>query len=109
MEKTPFKAPETKNGWVLILNMNISGRVGDVFQKGGLRAIVSHEDHVGRMRWHMSISRAHRYPSWEEIKDARYSLLPHEFTFAQILPPPSEWVNVHPNTFHLWEIDTAEW
>ena len=32
-------------------------------------------------------------------------LLPLALTFAQILPPPREYVNIHPNCFHLWEIE----
>lgn len=80
------------------------------YQKGPCRVLVSQEDHKnGKPRWHLSISCADRYPGWNEIKDARYSLLPLGLTFAQILPPPQEFVNIHPNCFHLWEIDHAEW
>ncbi|MBC7105665.1 MAG: hypothetical protein H5T97_06985 [Firmicutes bacterium] len=55
--------------------------------------------------WHLSISHPHRYPTWDEIKAARYALTPHNVTMALILPPPEEYVNVHPNCFHLWEIE----
>jgi hypothetical protein len=72
--------------------------------------IVSREDVKERgvlvPRWHMSISRADRYPSWGEIKRARYELIPHDVTMAMLLPPPDQFVNVHPNCFHLWEIET---
>ena len=54
--------------------------------------------------WHISISHPRRYPTWEEIKAARYDLLPHDITMAMILPPPTEYVNVHQNCFHLWQI-----
>ena len=79
------------------------------FQKGPCRVLVGHEDHGGKLRWHLSISCSNRYPGWEEIKDARYSLLPVGLTFAQILPPLTEYTNIHPNCFHLWEIDDGEW
>lgn len=79
------------------------------FVKGPCRVLVGRENHVGKFRWHLSISCSNRYPAWEEIKDARYSLLPVGLTFAQILPPLSEYVNVHPNCFHLWEVDDGEW
>ena len=53
--------------------------------------------------WHLSISHKNRYPSWEEIKRARYELLPKDRNFIMVLPPPSDYVNVHPNCFHLYE------
>lgn len=68
-------------------------------------------------RWHMSISHRTnllgpkgkpmpgRYPTWDEIVDARYLFCPSNITMAQLLPPKDKYVNVHPTTFHLWEID----
>lgn len=61
--------------------------------------------------WHLSIShrppnerRALRYPTWDEIADARYRLLPDDITVAMLLPPPSQYVAAHPTTFHLHQI-----
>lgn len=79
-----------------------------MYAKDACRVLVSQEPRPGkgeRRWWHLSISCADRYPTWEEIKDARYSLLPMGLTFAQLLPPLNEFVNIHPNCFHLWEID----
>jgi hypothetical protein len=76
-----------------------------VFSKGGCRVCIAQEHRGGKLRWHLSISRDDRYPGWEEIKDARYALLPLDLTFAMLLPPPSDYVNAHPNCFHLWECD----
>ncbi len=56
-------------------------------------------------RWHMSISHPARYPTWDEIKEARYRFVPDKATMAMILPPKSEYVNIHPNCFHLHEIE----
>lgn len=91
--------------------------IARLFTKGECRVLVSREHHTasilnvgpGKLRYHLSISCANRYPTWDEIKDARYCLLPLGLTFAQILPPPNEYTNVHPNCFHLWEIDHSEW
>lgn len=71
----------------------------------------------GQMRWHLSISHrssnllnAHgnplpgRIPTWDEIKAARYKFCPDDCYMAMILPPTSEYVNVHPTTMHLHEI-----
>lgn len=46
-----------------------------------------------------------RYPTWDEIRDARYDLLPDDLTMAMLLPPKAEYVNLHPTTFHLMEIE----
>jgi hypothetical protein len=54
-------------------------------------------------RIHMSISHPSRYPSWKEIKDARYALVPDRKDMAMYLPRKSEYVNVDPNCFHLYE------
>lgn len=60
--------------------------------------------------FHLSISHRRddltpgRYPTWDEIKDARYRFCPADVTMAMLLPPPDEFVNVHETTFHLWEV-----
>ena len=70
-----------------------------------LQVIIGHEERNEKNKklWHMSISLQNRYPTWDEIKSARYELLPIGLTFMMLLPPPNEYVNVHPNCFHLWE------
>jgi len=54
-------------------------------------------------RHHLSISHPDRYPTWDEIRDARYAIMPDEITVAMFLPPKKDYVNVNENTFHLWE------
>lgn len=60
----------------------------------------------GMLIWHLSISRPNRHPSWDDIKAARYRLLPLDRTFGMLLPPPGEYINVpaQDHVFHLWEI-----
>jgi len=58
----------------------------------------------GAAGWHLSISHPTRYPTWDEVAEARYNLLPLNATIAMLLPPPSEYVNIHDTTFHLWEV-----
>lgn len=67
---------------------------------GRCRVLVSRQ----RAGWHMSISREDRLPSWEEIRDARYALIPDEATMALLLPPMGEYVNVHEFCMQLYEI-----
>ena len=59
----------------------------------------------GALRWHLSISHPSRYPTWDEIKEARYQLIPNLVTVALVLPPQEQYVNLHPNCFHLSEVD----
>lgn len=54
--------------------------------------------------WHLSIAHTDRYPTWDEIADVRYALLPDEIYAAIIMPPKAEYVNVHNNCFHVHEI-----
>lgn len=60
----------------------------------------------GEMLWHLTISHPHRHPVWDEIKTARYRLLPLELTFGMLLGPPRNYVNLpsQNHVFHLHEI-----
>jgi len=44
-----------------------------------------------------------RYPTWDEIADARDVLLPEDKEFVMFLPKAEEYVAVHATTFHLHE------
>lgn len=82
-------------------------------EDGHLTVLAGAEPRQDGPKWHLSIShrtndtppRPGRYPTWDEIKDARYRFMPGDITVAQILPPEAEYVNVATTTFHLWEID----
>ena len=54
--------------------------------------------------WHLSVSHPTRYPTWDEIKNIRYKYLPNKITAALLFPPKEEYVNLHTNCFHLWEV-----
>lgn len=64
--------------------------------------------------FHLSIShrtnnlKPGRYPTWDEIIDARYRFCPPEATMAMLLPPKAEYVNLHETCFHLWEIQKVK-
>jgi hypothetical protein len=78
------------------------------YRKGDLNIWLTRDVYKdSQLRWHMSISTRTRYPVWDEIRDAWYALKPSEcanVTMGLLLPPESEYVNVHPNCFHLHEI-----
>lgn len=80
---------------------------GKHFACGALNVILADEstrEYKETKRWHLSISHPMRYPKWDEITDARYTLVPDHVTMAMILPPRAEYVNIHKNCFHLHEI-----
>ena len=70
---------------------------------GKLRVLVG-EEPIG---WHLSISyqppgrSSPRYPTWDEIADARDIFLPADLEFVMFLPKAGEYVAVHDTTFHL--------
>jgi|SRR5215469_6467547 len=74
------------------------------FLWGDLQVLVGLATEGGWKRWHLSISHPSRYPTWQEIRFARYDLLPHDVTMAMILPPHAEYVSLHQNCFHLHQI-----
>lgn len=76
----------------------------NTYRDGECRILVSIDDG----RWHLSITHPTRYPTWDEIKKARYDYCPDDVEMAHILPPLEYYVNVHPNCFHLWEIQDKE-
>ena len=57
--------------------------------------------------WHLTISTPSRHPTWDEIKIARYRLLPEDLCFGIMLPPPGLYVNLpeQDHVFHLWEMN----
>jgi hypothetical protein len=105
----------TRTGWQLVpvpkmlLEQlpNIKGYQKNV-EDGHLSVLVGPEPYG----FHMSIShrtddlKPGRYPTWDEITEARYEFCPSQMTMVMFLPPKEEYVNVHETTFHLWELES---
>ena len=53
--------------------------------------------------FHLSISHPSRYPTFDEIKEARYRLIPDDVTMVMMFPPRGQYVNLHTNCFHLYQ------
>lgn len=87
--------------------MNPESRNIRVYDMGECSIMIAEEpsDRTGTYLMHLSISHPSRHPTWDEIKTARYRLLPDELTFVMILPSRAEYVNVpeQDHVFHLWE------
>jgi hypothetical protein len=82
---------------------------------GCLRAIVTHDAHpkYGPL-WHISISHRNRdgapdrCPTWDELKLAKYRLLPPDVDVPMVLIFPRKnnkapYIDIHPTCLHLWE------
>lgn len=52
---------------------------------------------------HVSIARSNRYPTWDEILAVRAWGFPEDMEVVMVLARKEEYVNLHPNCFHLWE------
>lgn len=59
-------------------------------------------------RWHLSVSRADRIPTWGELGFARDELLPPDTWLMVPFPPRSFWINYNPRVLHLWEFRDEE-
>lgn len=81
---------------------------GEWYHWGDLSVCVGRPEDEGS--WHLSISHPYRYPTWDEIYTAWYDLVPDaaEINGAIILPRKSEYVNMHPNCFHVRQLQDAE-
>lgn len=103
-------------GWKRIKVPGILPKITQGYQKevhDGHLSVFVVEEAEG---FHMSIShrlsdgskKPGRYPTWDEIHDARYRFCPLDKTMVMHLPPQEEYVNLHATTFHLWELKNVE-
>jgi hypothetical protein len=112
MERKPLDV--TLAAWHEIPGLTIDGIPTAAHRRkvhdGVLTVLVSEEP----QGWHLSISHKHRrpgmkrYPSWDEIAQARYQFLPPSLTFALILPPLEQYIALHDTCFHLNQIPGEE-
>lgn len=73
-----------------------------VYKMGKVSIIVS-PPYEG-LGWHLSIAHPEHYPTWDEIAEARYKLIPDDHEMVMCLPPKADYVNIHDYCFHLHEI-----
>lgn len=96
---------EARRGWVLHVQYP-GGFVAS--STDGLRVIVTLEQWAGAPSRHVSVSRADRHPTWEELHHVKRWVFGDRCEVVQILPPEEEYVNGHPHCFHLHgPIDSA--
>lgn len=79
----------------------------------GLRALIDREDISPSKnappapRWHVSVSRQDRVPSWDEFVRTVHQLRPGVW-FVCGIPPENYWMSVHPFVLHAWEMCDGE-
>ena len=58
-----------------------------------------------KLGWHLSVSTSFRNPTWDEIQDAWYDLVPdaNMRNAVMFLPPKDEYVNLQEYCFHVYE------
>lgn len=79
------------------------GRYVQPVARDPLQAIVTIDPYGGDDgRWlHLSITRAKRLPTWEDLVTTRDALGYREWLFIQLLAPASAWLNIHNYCLHL--------
>lgn len=69
----------------------------------GLAVIVSVATELDGKRWlHVSCSRAERLPSWFDLRRVKNVFVGEDKKAIQVLPPQTEYVNIHPNVLHMF-------
>jgi hypothetical protein len=61
-------------------------------------------------RWgpllHVSVSTSREYlehPPWDDLLAIRAAFFPSDRDAMMVLPREADYINIHPNTWHLWE------
>ncbi len=66
-------------------------------------------DNTPKWGWlkHISVSCLNRYPTWEELLELKDRFF-GDIDCMMIMPKKSDYVNLHPNCFHIWQTP-QEW
>jgi|WetSurMetagenome_2_1015567.scaffolds.fasta_scaffold529384_2 hypothetical protein len=77
--------------------------VGVFRHRDGLLVLVSGGLEQDNRRWlHASMSKRQQLPSWSDVREVKDLFIGRDRYAYQVLPPPSHYVNFHPNVLHLW-------
>lgn len=74
----------------------------------GLQVIASNDETQHGLLLHVSATCAERYPTWEELVAVRGAFFGDGVDAMMMMPRQVDYVNLHPNCFHIWETPT-EW
>lgn len=88
-------------GWHVIGDWGAGYALGN---HDGLRLIIDCSQKDDDRWWiHISVSRAKRTPSHEDMAAAKRAFLGDRYAYA-VYPPRAQYVNIHPNCLHLWSL-----
>jgi len=78
--------------------------LGDAYiHPNGLRVICTQEKLDDGNTWeHISVSRADRLPTWEEIVFVKEEFMGTDVEAIQAIPARKDYVNVHQFCLHIW-------
>jgi hypothetical protein len=69
----------------------------------GMTVLLSGRVELDGKRWvHLSVSYPDRLPTWEDLVYAKELFMGRESRALQVIPPRSEYINLHPYVLHLW-------
>lgn len=100
-----IERPELAKLWASQCNNpNPDMRNHQAWTLNGIIRVLYSEDNTPKWGWlkHISISHSGRYPTWSEILIAKEKFF-GDIDVMMILPKREDYVNVHPNCFHLLE------
>jgi hypothetical protein len=112
MEHTPIT--KQRSQWVRFDGPEIPGAFSQWWTRNVSDGVLSMCVALEPLGWHMSISfrdhkgRLTRYPTWDEIAQAREQFLADELEFVMFLPRVEEYVALHDTTFHLYQHPAVE-
>ncbi len=82
---------------------SVGGDGATYARRDGLRVIVTASTELDRKVWlHVSLSRADRLPSYDDMKAVKDVFVGREATACQVFAPASKHVNIMPHCLHLW-------
>ncbi|WP_445246329.1 DUF7694 domain-containing protein [Microcoleus sp. OTE_8_concoct_300] len=101
VEWNPPTAEELPCNW-LVQAIGLDG--GAYKSRDGLIVIISGSIEKDGYSWvHLSLSRKKSVPTWIDLVKVKELFLGADSVAIQILPPRSEWVNVHEFCLHLYQ------
>jgi hypothetical protein len=87
------------SGWRLIGDYS---NARQYVRRDGLQVISEVSAYDGKLWLHVSCCYQDRLPGWGELRKVKDLFIGPKRRAIQVLPPESEYVNIHPYVLHLW-------
>lgn len=73
-----------------------------VFRMGECQIIFANE----MRQWHISVTCEQRYPTWDELRDIGWALVPGKKLYIEVPTQQEPYLNAHPFCLHMWSLVT---